>query len=285
MTVNVQDWSHYQTKPGYHRWRHRRHIAPFIDSDGRDRLFYDLGANAGYHMRQAAALGYRVKGIDIDPRSVALSPDLDIEQGDVNYLEPLPAHTTLLSCVHYHQTTEQANALFHALSYSTVYLIVMGRHKGEPKSNPTKQHLIRRHLYGYDPVDERDSRFFYSVLLKNRRCNEFEVDDLYQATREFTATLAAGEYDDWVPTFEEFVRRSLDDMDYDATGSAWMDYLRRRKLSHKIGRCWMYKRLIQDIQKHGLRAALKVSGNRISDGMHRLIIWKELGGTRVVCRR
>ena len=85
----MSKWSHYQTKPGYHKWRHRKHIGPFIDPDGRDRLFYDLGANAGYHMREAEKLGYKAKGVDIDQQSVDLSPDLDLVQGDVNYLDSL----------------------------------------------------------------------------------------------------------------------------------------------------------------------------------------------------
>jgi hypothetical protein len=125
---------------------------------------------------------------------------------------------------------------------------------------------------------------FYSVLLKNRRCVEFEVEDLYQATRNFTRTLDG--YDDWVPGFEEFVRRSLDDMDYDASGSAWMDYLYRRRLHYKAGRGWMYKRMIKTIQRdQGLKVAIKLRGDRVSDGMHRLVILRELGIKRVICRR
>lgn len=280
----MTDWSRYQTKPGYHKWRHRRHVGPFIDKDGRDRLFYDLGANAGYHMREAQKLGYRAVGVDMDAGAIAHSPDLDIALGDVNYIDPLPAHTTLLSCLHYHLTSEQVAALFQALSYTTVNIIVMGRHKGKPRSNPTKQHLIRNHLRGYNIVDERESRIFYSMLVKNKNCREFEVEDLYQATREFTSRMPVEEYDDWVPGFEEFVRRSLDDIDYDAAGSEWMNYLGRRKIRHRMGRNWNYKKMIYDIRDNGLNAALKVKGDRVSDGMHRLVILRELGGTRVVCR-
>ena len=281
----MSKWSHYQTKPGYHKWRHSRHIGPFIDPDGRDRLFYDLGANAGYHMREAEKLGYKAKGVDIDPQSVALSPDLDLVQGDVNYITPLPAHTTLLSCVHYHQSPEQAEALLHNVSYTSAYVIVMGRHKGEPRSNPTKLHLINNILHGYDVVGEKESRIFYSVLLKSKRALEYEVEELYQATREFTSKMPASEYDDWVPAFEEFVRCSLNDMEYDATGSAWMDYLNRRRIRRRLARCWEYKKIIQSIQKEGLLSPIKTRKGRVTDGMHRLVILRELGGTRVICRQ
>lgn len=278
----MSKWSHYQTKPGYHKWRHRRHVGPFIDPDGEDRLFYDLGANAGYHMREAQKLGYRAIGVEYDEQSIALSPDLDIRHGDVNYLDPLPAHTTLLSCVHYHQSDEQAAALFHNLSYTTVYAIVMGRHKGKPRSNPTLPHLKANLLRGYRILDKRESRIFYSVLLKSKRCDELNIDDLYEATRAFTETVRG--YDDWVPSFEEFVRRCLDDMEYDARGSDWMAYLRRRRLNG-LARCWEYKRIIKSLQQDGIKTAVKIADGHVTDGMHRLVILRELGKKRVICRR
>jgi hypothetical protein len=43
--------------------------------------------------------------------------------------------------------------------------------------------------------------------------------------------------------------------------------------------------MIKDIQKdQGLSMAIKLRGNRVSDGMHRLIILRELGFKKVICR-
>ena len=175
ITVDDHDWSAYQTKPGYHEWRHKHHIDPFIDRDGKDRLFYDLGANAGYHMREAQKLGYRVLGVEGDPRSIELSPDLNIVQGNINYMDLVPAYITLLSCIHYHQSPEQVDSLFHALSYNTAYIILMARKHGKPRSNPSKKYLIKNHLRYYDVLDEIDSRRFYSLFIKNKWCKEFDV--------------------------------------------------------------------------------------------------------------
>ena len=268
----------------YHEWRWQHLVAPLIDKDGTDRMLLDLGCNAGWYMRKAQKLGYTTLGVEYDQDYIDQAPaGLEIINADVNYYRPHCAHTTLLLCVHYHQSREQAEALFHNLTYSTVYLLVMGRTNvdGRTAISARKEYLMPM-VGAWDVVGERAERQFYTVLLKNRRYQELDVEELFQATRDFTLTVKG--FDDFVPAFQDFVRRTLQDFHWDASESQFMDYLKRRRFPHKLGRCWLYKVMIQELQRHGPHTALKVKGNRIEDGYHRLVVLRELGVKRVVCR-
>ena len=108
---------------------------------------------------------------------------------------------------------------------------------------------------------------------------------MYEATLEHSARRPKTErYINWVPYFEEFVLNALDDMEYDSTNSPWFEYLKNSRLRYPLSRCWRYKRMIEEIREGGPQAALKVRDGYVYDGMHRLIILKELGYTRVICR-
>ena len=268
----------------YHEWRWQKLVAPLVDKDGTDRMLLDMGCNAGWYMRKAQKLGYKTLGVEYDQDYIDQAPEgLEIIKADVNWYQPHCAYLTLLLCVHYHQTPEQVEALFHNLTYSTAYLIVMGRNNvnGRVVSNPKVDHLLKV-LGGWDVIDQRGERAFYTVLLKNRRYQELDVEELFQATRAFTLTVKG--FDDFVPAFQDFVRRTLADFNWDASDSQFMDYLKRRRFPYKLGRCWLYKKMIKELQEHGPHTALKVKGNRIEDGYHRLVVLRELGVKRVVCR-
>jgi len=268
----------------FHQWRWQNLVGPLVEKDGTDRMLLDLGCNAGWYMQKAQKLGYRTLGVEYDKEYIDQAPaGLEITQADINYIRPHCAYLTLLLCVHYHQSREQAEALFHNLTYSTAYLLVMGRTNvdGRTRISSRKEHLMPM-VGAWDVAGERKKRQFYTVLLKNRRYQELDVEGLFQRTRDFTLTVKG--FDDFVPAFQDFVRRTLADFEWDASDSQFMDYLKRRRFPHKLGRCWLYKKMIKELQEHGPHTALKVKGDRIEDGYHRLVVLRELGVKRVVCR-
>jgi len=269
-------------KPRFHEWRWNELVGPLIFKTGKDRHFFDIGCNAGFYMKKARAFGYKCKGIDIDDDYLSQAPKwLDVKKADINYYKPPCSFLTLMACVHYHQTDAQVEAILHNLMYSTVYLIIMGRHKGRTKSNPSRQHLMKK-LVGWELIGYREAKAFYTVLVKNPRYAELDVDTLYDSTREFVSKING--FLDFVPSFEDFVRRTINGEDFDYRTCQFMDYLRKRKFRYKLGRCWIYKVMIDEIKKDGIHTALKVVDERIKDGYHRLIILRELGIKRVVCR-
>ena len=269
-------------KPRYHEWRWQQLVKPLVPKDGQDRMFLDLGCNAGWYMRKAQRLGYKTIGVERDSDYLSQAPkSLDIIHGDVNFYKPHCAYLTLLACVHYHQSNEQVEALFHNLMYSTAYLLVMGRHKGRVKSIPNRDHPMKK-LRGWKLIDSREAKAFYTVLVKNPWYEELSVDDLYDATCKYVSTLS--NFVNFVPSFEDFVRRTLDNQDFDPSDCEFMDYLKHRRFRYPLGRCWIYKVMIDEIKKRGIHTALQVKYNRIKDGYHRLIILREIGIKRVVCR-
>ena len=269
-------------KPRYHEWRWKELVEPLVQKDGQDRMFLDLGCNAGWYMRKAQRLGYKTIGVERDLDYLSQAPKhLDIIEGDVNYYKPHCAYLTLLACVHYHQSDEQVEALFHNLIYSTAYLLVMGRHKVRVRSIPNRDHLMKK-LRNWKLIDSREAKAFYTVLVKNPIYEELCVDDLYAATKEYVSKIKG--FVDFVPSFEDFVRRTLDDLNFNPVGCKFVDYLKHRRFPYPLGRCWIYKVMIEELKNQGIHTALKVKDGRIKDGYHRLIVLRELGVKRVVCR-
>jgi SAM-dependent methyltransferase len=268
-------------KPRYHQWRWNELVGPLVNQDGRDRMFLDLGCNAGFYMQKALKLGYKTIGVEKDPGYLAQVPeDLDVIKGDINYYKPHCAYLTLLACVHYHQSDEQVEALFHNLLYSTAYLLVMGRHRGRVKSKPNKKHLLKK-LNGWPIVDYREAKAFYTVLFKNPRYEELSVDELYNSTKKYVSKIP--NFVDFIPSFEDFVKKTIDDIDFDPSSCDFMKYLKHRRFKYQLGRCWIYKVMIKELQSKGLHTALWIRDGHILDGFHRLIILRELGIKRVIC--
>ena len=270
-------------KRKYHERRWRTFLEPLVPADGKDRTFLDLGCNAGFYMTKAEKLGYRAIGLERDADYISQAPaGLAITQGDVNYYDPPSAFLTLLACVHYHQTDEQVEALLYKLIHSTAHLLVMGRHKGPTwagTSSSSMEHLLKI-MAGWSVVDSIDTGKFYSVLFTSPKTKEFSVESLYESTKVFVSKIA--NYDQkFVHGFECFVRGVIDGK---ANDSLFMEHIHRNRRKYPKGRCWIYRTIIEDIQKHGLRVPLMVKEGRIKDGWHRLIIMRELGIKRVICR-
>ena len=271
-------------KPRYHEWRWRNLVGPLVNKDGADRMLLDIGCNAGFYMKKTQMLGYKTLGVEIDDDYISQAPkNLEITKADINYYKPHCAYLTLLLCVHYHQSAEQVEALLNNLLDSTAYMIVMGRnemYRGRVKTYPDLQYITSK-LKAWKINSTIKARQFYSILVKNPFLEELGVEELYQTTYNFVLGLDG--FDNFVPAFEEFVKRTLDDFDYDHSNSDLVKYFKRRKIKYPLGYCWNYKVLINELKEHGIHTALRVKG-RIKDGFHRLIILRELGYKRVVCK-
>ena len=284
--------------PRRHTKRWETLVEPLVPKDGKDRRFLDLGCNAGFYMKKAEELGYHALGVDSGGKTgsgyVFKAPkDLNIIKGDINYYKPPTSFITLLACVHYWQTEEQVEALFRKLKGSTLNLVVMGRLKRHPRhvSGPDKKTLIRE-LRGssdlslggkWQLVDGRKNKIQYTALFKNPSLTEYDVDDLYHATREYILEPGHGSHE-FYPVFEDYVKRVLNGDDTEET--PFLEWQKRvRKERYPKGECWRYRVMIKDIQKNGMTETLKVRGERgVIDGHHRIIILQALGIKRVICR-
>ena len=271
--------------PEKHEKRWQSMIKPLFDKDGANRRFLDLGCNEGFYMKKAIKYGYRAVGIEKESFYIDRAGDsLNIIQGDVNYQEFGCYNLVLMSHVHYWQSDEQVEALFHLLRYATPKLIVSGKHhRRNTKTNPSYEHL-KNVLKGWKLVKEVRRGRYYSALFASTVIKEFDVDMLYESTYEWIMKLKHMFH--FMTSFEDFVKRSLDDINFDPKGCDFAEYLRliKGKPHYHLGRCWIYKTLIEDLKANGPNAPLVVVNGRLRDGFHRLIILKELGYKRVVCR-
>lgn len=276
--------------PARHNKRWEQLVKPILNKDGESRVFLDLGCNEGFYMKKAINYGYKAIGIEQEPWYIDRADNtLDIRQGDINTFKSnhackFPcAYVTLLSNVYYHQSPEQIASLLLNLLYSTNYLIITGRRRNtRVKTDPRREYLVSM-IEGWRIVKETKGTKFYSLLLRSPRLGEYDVDKLYEATHNFT--IKTDGVDDFFPSFNDFVRKTIDNPDFDPSAHPFMDYQKRRGWSYRLGRCWDYKELVRDIQKNGLTEPLRVVGNHLKDGHHRLVIAKELGYKRIVCRR
>lgn len=270
--------------PKRHEKRWEQLVEPLLEKDGKGRSFLDLGCNEGFYMKKALKYGYRAKGVEKESFYInRADPDLNIKQADINYFNLPCAYVTLMANVHYHQSDEQISALLHNLMYSTVYLIVIGRLLNEKvRTDPRKKYIIRI-MKGWKLIKETKGTKFYSLLLKSSHMDEFKIDPLYKATNDYT--IKTDGVNDFFPLFSDFVRKTIEDPDFDSSAHPFMDYLARRKFSYRLGKCWIYKAMIKNIQKNGLTEPLRVIDGHLRDGHHRLVIAKELGYKRIVCRK
>ena len=268
-----------------HEIRWKELIEPLFNKDGKNKTFFDIGCNEGFYMQKAIACGYRAIGIELEPFYInRADKNLNIIQGDINYHNFTCYNLVLMANVHYWQSDEQVEALFHQLRYATPQLIISGiEHRRGTKTASSYKHL-KSVLKGWKEIKKIKYERFYSLLLETNAMKEFDVDELYESTWEWTMKLKHMFH--FMTSFEDFVKRSLDDMTFDPKGCDFAEYLRltKGKPQYHLGRCWMYKKLIEDLKANGLNAPLRVVNGRLRDGFHRLIILKALGYKRVACR-
>jgi len=282
-------------KPKYHERRWRELVEPLVPKDGADRTFLDLGCNAGFYMLKAEKLGYKTIGVEGEKKgfngAISQAPKhLNIIYDDINYHKPQLSYLANLCCVHYHLTREQIESLFLKLWYRAANVLIMGRHEVKPKwgikTRPDKKFLLETLGKGWKLVGERTFKKFYTVIVRNPTLREMDVDELYENTRSYVAKTPKlrRKLRTFFPAFEDFVRRSIDDSDYNPARSDFVKYLKNRRLKYRLGRCWGYKVMIEEIKKSGIQSPLTVVDGRIFDGYHRMIILRELGMKRVIVR-
>ena len=295
--------------PIQHEKRWDQLVGPLVPKDGKDRLFLDLGCNAGFYMVKAEELGYRAFGVEREQGFIDQAPKgLNITKGDINtyrvyksergstfrrktgeriVLNETPAaYITLLANVLYHQTDAQVESILRHLMYSSAYLLIMGRHKGSNvTSRPDRDHLGRildRKVWKIE--NETSTKKFYAVLAKNYSVEERSVADLYR--QAVTYSIGNGGHHDFFEPFADFVRRVITDDDKPDDKTAYWQYLRSRKFRYRHGLCFWYRHMVEEaIANGGILTALDCLDGRVLDGHHRLVIAKELGIKRLIVRQ
>jgi len=269
-------------KPENHNKRWRQIVEPLIPKDGKDRLFVDLGCNAGFYMQKTKELGYNTVGVEKDEDYLGYADkSLNIVKMDINDFEFPANYITFLACVHYHQSEAQIEAIIHKAMYRSAHIVFMGRHRGRTKTNPRKHPLMRK-LRKWDVLEETENDHFYGLRVKNRYV--FEMDTLELCEQTQRQRLREG-HPEFPEAFGEFCKKVINKEPIDYGSTDFVKHLILRKRLYPLGRCWIYEKMVEDIQKNGIREPIIIKNDFVANGHHRLIIAKELGISRVICIR
>jgi SAM-dependent methyltransferase len=266
-------------------------LAPLISPEGGGRLFVELGCNAGYYLRQARDLGYRAIGVERDPVFYEQacywegqeSKGVELVCDDMLHYDTPANYLTLLACVHYWLTAEQLKTLLAKLHHRSVNLVIMGKHKGEAAIPPDRRNLLP-YLSGWKIATQTRNRRHYGLLLHNPDLYEADVEQIYN--RDVLAVAETGGHSDFFPAFSEFVRLVAGNQEFDYRSTEFYRYLRRRKLRYRETLMEAYAGHVLSIRAGGIRRPIAVRQNGlVCDGNHRLVIAKELGIEKIICRK
>jgi len=265
-------------------------LAPLVNPDGDGRLFLDLGCNAGFYCREAAALGYRTLGIDKEPEFIEQArlwereepAGVRIRQADMREFEIPACHTALLASVHYWLEDAELDDLLARLRERSLFLIVQGKHRGPSTIHPDRLQLLKRVWGDWFIVDQTRTRKHYAVLLRSPALFEAETGELY-STRLAIATEQEREF---FTTFERFVRLALEGKPFDHSQTGFAEYLRKQRLRYRDFLMWAYVRLVEDICRNGVQEPLIAyrDTHQVRNGHHRLVIARVLGIKHLICR-
>ena len=293
--------------PIQHEKRWDQLVGPLVPKDGKDRLFLDLGCNAGFYMVKAEELGYRAFGVEREQGFIDQAPEgLNIIKGDINtdrsyvsergsamrrqglpiaLLKSPAAYITLLANVLYHQTDAQVESILRYLMYSSAYLLIMGRHKGSNvTSRPDRDHLGRiLDRKAWKIENETSTKKFYAVLAKNQMVEERNLEEIYKHTVAYTSEVRG--HVEFFEPFADFIRKVITSDETPDDKTAFWKYLKARRFRYRHALCFWYKHLIEEAMVNGITTPLDCLGSCVADGNHRLVIAKELGIERLIVRQ
>jgi len=269
------------------RWKN--FIEPFVKKgEGR---FTDLGCNAGFYCRKMADLGYTSEGVEMESEFLAQAryweqedpKGVRIVDADVTSYEVWLSHTVLMANIHYWLTPEQNKALERQLIEKAMNVIVIGRYKTLKRhTSPCHMEYLKELFSEWEIGGIEEHGKHFSILFKNPNLVEKDVDDLtlYQQFMKSKKFL---------PSFKKFIKQIL----FDNTKTDYADYLRWRKFKCVNRLLTRHTKLIHSVVEDGLREPLmigrmvngKLDENRLRDGDHRLIIAKEIGIKKLICKK
>jgi len=270
------------------RWENL--VEPLVRKDGG--VCIDLGCNAGFYSRKMVDKGFDVIGVEREPEFLAHAryweeqdpKGVKIVEADINDYDLPCASVVILAQVHYWMTPEQIKALVDKLKRKAVDVIVVGSHvplKASPDHPNARVHksqcdleTLRGYFEGWDEMDVESDVQHFSMLFRNPTLFVMGVNDITREHKEKTDRL--------YPAFEKFVITVYSPDLWEYTGD-YYDYLEWRGFdAYKT----MEKHvdLIFSILDDGIKEPLTLIDDCVIEGHHRLIIARQLGIKKVVCR-
>jgi SAM-dependent methyltransferase len=271
------------------RWK--KFLEPLIEKgEGR---FTDLGCNAGFYCRKMSDLGYLAEGVERNPEFIAHNRYWEREEpkgvrlveGDITEYTPWTSKYTLMANIHYWLTPEQNSELEKKLKAKSLYVVLIGRYKTlDRHASPCTLEYLQELFKDWEEVKVIHDKKHFSVMFKNKYLVEKDVDDItfYQ---QFIKSKK------FLPSFNEYIDKTLAGEKFDRAKSDYADYLRWRQFRSVGTLLRRHTKLIQSMKKDGIREPLvigrtidgKYDENRLYDGDHRLIIAKKLGINKIIC--
>jgi len=275
------------------RWNNL--IKPLIPyKKGENRMFIELGCNAGFYCRKMADLGYKSIGIEkevefirhacfwesCDPRGVK------IIEGDINNYEIPCSSIVLIANVHYWLTTLELNTLIKKLREKSLYVIVVGRHNPSPKhKSPCDSEFLKISFSGWEIKDIRYGIKHYSIIFKNPDLIEKDVNEIFPFQQLSNSKR-------FLPSFEKFIRLVLSERKFNPLKTDYYKYLKWRKFDDIKSIIKKHINLIVNIKQNGITKVLEIGRivngkyekDRLVDGDHRYIIAKTVGIKKIICK-
>jgi hypothetical protein len=269
-------------------------LVPF--TDGKDRLFVELGSNAGFYLRKMAGFGFKTIGVEKENEFVTQARYWEEHEPmgtvtlhkDLNDYDIPACQVLLLANVHYWLDEKQMSALVHKLKRKVLYVIVVGRFRSlSPHKSPCDLATLKKWFRSFVQGETTQSKKHFCTVFRNPRLVEKDTHEL----GFFQQLMKSKKF---LPEFEKFIDQVLDGK---VTGLdrkngyykylSWRGFPNRKKIFiDKIG-------LVKSVAKHGILIPLvigrrkengKYNPNLLYDGDHRYILARKLGIDKILCR-
>lgn len=271
-----------QTDTSEKRWN--TFIKPLLPFIGEERLFVELGCNAGFYLRKMTDLGFRSIGVERDPTYISHAyyweecepKGVKIINADLTRYDLPTSSLVLLANVHYWLKPEDLTKLVYKLYDAALYVVVVGRNNtNAAHKSPSDYQSLKTQFGKFAEENVINGKKHYSVLFKNPSL--CEVD-----TEGFLALQQCSRSRMFMPSFTKFIETVLSGDDFDPLDTDYYRYLKSRRKTKDIYR---HIDLIKSIEKDGILVPLVINGEVILDGDHRLIIAHYLGIKRIICKQ
>jgi len=282
-------------------------IAPLLPSDPAEQTLVEMGAESGLYLKLAEDHGYRnVIGVEKDKTPVAIAQQYRDtigysykimkrslgnkfhEPGTFDIDELPVADVTLMSNFHYHIDLNSWIKYVDRLRGKSVYVLIVSvtephQHRWLPGASLDE---VRAYFRGWEEIStvenvsqdgDSDPRSLYSVLFKNPLLDRIPFSEMSHrggdgdvGIRKLTEQVLAGEEIDLNQTAFYSDWRNREPGWSDRTLLAWCE--------SKLG---VVRTIVED---DGIRDPILMSGNKICDGHHRIVILQALGYKSAIVR-
>lgn len=284
-------------------------IEPLLPKDRR--TFVEIGCNAGLYLKMAVEAGFKnVIGVEANPQIMAQATCfrdysngtwklLQQRVGEDFVLDYLPlADVTLLANVHYYFPVGVFSNLVDRLKSRTLYCVLVSGKAPRRLGNAVHWiDAVRGYFRDWIEVgsieglekkgDPAQRKQMYGISFRGN----LDVCDVKKACDRWYEKNSSRHKDLTIfPALEEFFRKVLADEIFNSKETLLYQYWTERSPHASPG--WILeklaykKHLAEDIQANGMKEPLYYDQKgKLLDGIHRLVIAKELGYEHVLIRR